>query len=235
MTATDRPGAKELAPGLIVGCIWHLRDLLDMKPDAIAALDTLPPRIWEEGFRGRILYYPIEKYGVLPSGMLERLVEEIVSSVKDGKRVAIYSREDCGRVSYVAACALFQLGVQEPIPFLKKEYSPAVPEDPTQDMEIQAFCMRHIAKTYWHCTHMTTHIQIRDISDFQADQDVMRTFREIDESLGDKARIMLRFSGMLPSVRIMVEAPTEALCQQSLDRFVGVIQEKGHYVGRVNW
>jgi phosphoglucosamine mutase len=77
---------------------------------------------------------------------------------------------------------------------------------------------------------MTRHVQIRDLDAFQSDPDVIDAFWQIHDSLGEKARFLLRPSGMLPSVRVMVEAPSEQLCAMCLELFMGVLQEKGHFV-----
>ena len=230
MHDTNGPGVRELCPGLMTGCIWQLKELLSRKPHALAVLDALPPRIWKEGYRGQILYYPMEPYGVLPTAMLERLTQEILSLVKAGQQVALFSREDCGRISCVAACVLFELGIQEPVAFLKKNYSTAVPEARSQAFAIQTYCLRHGAKTGWHPAQMARHVQIRDLDAFQSDPDVIDAFWQIHDSLGEKARFLLRPSGMLPSVRVMVEAPSEQLCAMCLELFMGVLQEKGHFV-----
>ena len=230
MHDTNGPGIKELFPGLTAGCIWQLRGILSSKPHALVVLDALPPWAWEEGFQGHILYYPIEKYGVLPTSMLERLTEEIVSLLREGKPVALFSREDCGRISYVAACVLFALGVQDPLGLLRKIYGAAVPESLAQDFAIRTYRLRHGADASGRCVQKCEQVRIDDLEAFQTDPDVIRAFWHIHESLGEKARFLLRSSGTLPSVRVMVEAPTERLCEQCLELFMGVLQEKGHFI-----
>ena len=226
-------GAKELLPGLIAGDIWNMKDMLDRKPDTIVVLDRLPASVWDSGFEGEILYYPIEPFGVLPTKMLERLTGEIETRVRDGKRVAIFSREDCGRIGYVAACALFQLGVREPVYHIRRTWSAAALPVDAQESEVALFCYRHIAKIFWHCQQKSAHIQIDSIEAFQSDEDILRQFRRIEGALGEEARMILRFSGLLPSVRIMVEAASEALCEKALDDFIEVIKQTGHFVAIV--
>lgn len=225
----------ELLPGLAACSIWNLKQALAWNPQAVFALDALPPWIWEECFQGQVFYYPIERYSVLPSGMLERLTEEIASRVKEGTRVLIYSREDCGRISYVAACALYRLGIDDPVGFLKEHYSGAVPETKIQGEEIRSFRHRHAAGNGRPAVQAVRHIQIRSIEAFQEDEDVLRTFREIQESMGERGRFVIRFSGILPSVRITAESADGELCEMYVDRFLRVIQEKGHYVNELDW
>ena len=78
--------------------------------------------IWNTGFRGEILYYPIEDYGVLPDEILERLVEEIIAWLDAGKRVGLFCAGGHGRTGYVAACVLIRQGVEKPISYLRERY-----------------------------------------------------------------------------------------------------------------
>ena len=133
----------EVFPGLILGGIGDLDAMLEMKPDALAPLDRLPGRIWQTGFRGEILYYPITDGEVLPDDVLDALVEAIVSRVRAGKRVAVFCLGGHGRTGYVAACALFMLGVAKPIPFLWQRYSAAAVETEAQAAAVSRFCLRH--------------------------------------------------------------------------------------------
>ena len=53
---------------------------------------------------------------------------------------------------------------------------------------------------------------------------------QVAAKLGDSGRILVRESGTEPVVRVMVEAETEALCQEYVDFVVDTIQRKGHTV-----
>lgn len=68
--------AKEIVPGLILGGLRDLRQILAMEPEVLAPLDRLPGEVWESGFRGEILYYPITDLGVLPDEVLDKLVRD---------------------------------------------------------------------------------------------------------------------------------------------------------------
>ncbi|MEX2659077.1 MAG: phosphoglucosamine mutase [Acidimicrobiales bacterium] len=48
---------------------------------------------------------------------------------------------------------------------------------------------------------------------------------EVEAELGSTGRVLLRTSGTEPLVRVMVEAPTEALAASAADRLVGVVSE----------
>lgn len=230
----DGYGMREICPGLLVGTLWNYRELMKLRPDVLVVLDRLPDSIWEDGFRGEILYYPIRAFGVLPAGILERMTGEIAVLVRSGRRVAIFSREDCGRLCYAAACALFRLGIPDPVGYLRKNYSAHALEDGLQRAQVEAFCHRHAAGARRYCAQRTEHIQIDSIEAFEQDEDIVREYRRISEALGGEARILLRFSGMLPSVRVMVEAATDEICDNSIDAFIGVVKQKGHFVDYIN-
>ena len=46
--------------------------------------------------------------------------------------------------------------------------------------------------------------------------------------LGDTGRILVRESGTEPLLRVMVEAPDDALCRTCVDEVVSVIKQSGH-------
>ena len=48
--------------------------------------------------------------------------------------------------------------------------------------------------------------------------------------LGDTGRVLVRESGTEPVLRVMVEAPEDAVCRQCVDRVVDVIRRNGHCV-----
>ena len=48
------------------------------------------------------------------------------------------------------------------------------------------------------------------------------------EALGDDGRILVRESGTEPVVRVMVEAPEDALCEKYVDQVIEVIVSKGY-------
>ena len=223
---------SEIHPGLIAGYGSELYDLMQAKPDVIVSLDSLPGSVWED-FRGQILYYPIAPCDVLPFFILERLTVEVDALLEDRKRVAIFCGEDCGRVGYVAACVLFLRGIQEPIEHLRRNWEASALSVKAQEDGVRLFCYRHVARVYWHCVQLTRHIQIDSVDAFRDDADIRREFQRISEALGDKARILLRFSGLLPSVRVLVEAPDMDKCQRAIDDFVAVVKRTGHYLGLI--
>lgn len=133
----------EIVPGLILGSLRGLRAILAMGPDVLFPLDRLPGWIWDEGFRGEIVYYPISDYEVLPDDVLEELVDAILGRLRAGERAAVFCVGGHGRTGYVAACVLARLGQERPIPFLRENYSPKAVESEEQERAIERFRQRH--------------------------------------------------------------------------------------------
>ena len=73
-------------------------------------------------------------------------------------------------------------------------------------------------------------VRVADKAAAQADADVQAAVNEIAAKLGDTGRILVRESGTEPLIRVMVEAPTQEICQEYVDFVVGRIQKKGHTV-----
>ena len=132
----------EIVPGLILGSLRALNAMLEMKPDVLFPLDRLPGWVWDTDFRGEIVYYPIMDYCALPDDVLEQLVAAVLDRLQAGKRVAIFCIGGHGRTGYVAACVLHQLGKENPVAFLRQNYSPSAVESEEQELAIERFLQR---------------------------------------------------------------------------------------------
>ena len=73
-------------------------------------------------------------------------------------------------------------------------------------------------------------VRVADKAAAQNDPDVQAAVAEVAAWLGDTGRILVRESGTEPLVRVMVEAETEALCQEYVDHVVNTIIAKGYAV-----
>ena len=51
--------------------------------------------------------------------------------------------------------------------------------------------------------------------------------REAEEALGDDGRVLVRESGTEPVLRVMAEAKTDALCEETVNGIIAVIREQG--------
>ena len=73
-------------------------------------------------------------------------------------------------------------------------------------------------------------VRVADKAAAQADPDVQAAVSEVAAKLGDTGRILVRESGTEPVIRVMVEAPDKAVCEENVDFVVDAIRRKGHAV-----
>ena len=73
-------------------------------------------------------------------------------------------------------------------------------------------------------------VRVADKAAAQADPDVQSAVAEIAAKLGDSGRILVRESGTEPLIRVMVEAPAQEICEESVEAVVETIKRKGHAV-----
>ena len=135
--------ATEVYPGLIVGGLWMLEDILNMQPDVLVPLDRLLGWVWDSGFRGEIIYCPITDYSILPDDVLDKITDTIVERIKKGQRVAVFCLGGHGRTGYVASCVLHLLGVKNPVAFLRENYHRKSVETAEQYEAVNRFIDRH--------------------------------------------------------------------------------------------
>ena len=57
---------------------------------------------------------------------------------------------------------------------------------------------------------------------------VVAAVEEVAKKLGSDGRILVRESGTEPLIRVMVEAETDEMCRENVDKIVKVLHEKGH-------
>lgn len=77
---------------------------------------------------------------------------------------------------------------------------------------------------------LLVNVKVKDKAVAREDEDVQRAAREVTEALGDAGRLLLRESGTEPLIRVMVEAETDEMCRENVDRIVQVLKDKGHVV-----
>ena len=135
--------ATEIYPGVILGGLRDLDGILALKPDVLVPLDRVPGTIWEEGYRGEILYIPIVDESVLPECVLENAVEQLLERICEKKRIAVFCIGGHGRTGYIASCLLYRLGIKDPITYIRKNYSLQAVETEEQEDAVQAYCRDH--------------------------------------------------------------------------------------------
>ena len=70
-------------------------------------------------------------------------------------------------------------------------------------------------------------VRVADKKAAQDDEEVRAAIKEVEDTLGDKGRILVRESGTEPVVRVMVEAETTEVCQEMVNKVVEVMKRKG--------
>ena len=73
-------------------------------------------------------------------------------------------------------------------------------------------------------------VRVRDKKAAREDSDVQAAIEAAAARLGDTGRILVRESGTEPVLRVMAEAPEDAVCRECVAQVVDVIRRKGHCV-----
>ena len=71
-------------------------------------------------------------------------------------------------------------------------------------------------------------IRVKDKPAARGDEDVKKAVERVEKALGNDGRILVRESGTEPVIRVMVEARTDALCEEYVSQVIEVIRAKGH-------
>ena len=75
-------------------------------------------------------------------------------------------------------------------------------------------------------------VYVRDKKEAQSDPAVQEVIKEVEAQLGDEGRVLVRESGTEPVVRVMVEANTNEMCLQSVDKIISKMKERGFIIER---
>ena len=76
----------------------------------------------------------------------------------------------------------------------------------------------------------TKNVRVTDKNAAVEDEAVQAKFNEVNKELGDNGRVLLRQSGTEPVIRIMVEAPTLAVCDEYIDKIYNVVKKRGFVI-----
>ena len=71
-------------------------------------------------------------------------------------------------------------------------------------------------------------VRVKSKPEAQNDPAVQAAVQAVADRLGETGRILVRESGTEPVIRVMVEAPSKAVCQECVDQVVDVICAQGH-------
>lgn len=75
-------------------------------------------------------------------------------------------------------------------------------------------------------------VAVKDKKEAQNDPEVQAVIKEVEASLGDEGRVLVRESGTEPVVRVMVEADTHEKCSENVRKIVDKMNERGFVINR---
>lgn len=75
---------------------------------------------------------------------------------------------------------------------------------------------------------LLVNMKVKDKTAAREDADVKAAEQEVMAALGEEGRLLLRESGTEPLIRVMVEAKTDELCRENVDKIISVLRAKGH-------
>ena len=70
-------------------------------------------------------------------------------------------------------------------------------------------------------------VVVKDKEEAQKNPAVLKGVEEVNKALGGDGRILLRASGTEPKIRVMVEAKTDEICEENVDKLIAIIKEQG--------
>lgn len=73
-------------------------------------------------------------------------------------------------------------------------------------------------------------VKVSDKKAVLGDSDVIAAINAVEKELGNDGRILVRQSGTEPLIRVMVEAPSQEVCNQHANAVLAVINNKGYEV-----
>lgn len=162
-------GFVEVVNGLFVGSRHDLKDEIIEKIDILVPLNDLDGDIWEKGFKGKIDYIPIEDYHILPYECEKMLATRVAGYVKDGLKVAIFCLGGHGRTGYFASLVLHELGIKNPVGFLKKNYCNNVVESKAQYQAIAEYTNdKNVVDEYYEPRYFDTWFDNLDYWDYSS-------------------------------------------------------------------
>ncbi len=71
-------------------------------------------------------------------------------------------------------------------------------------------------------------VRVKDKNAVMDDKDVLKKLNEVEKLINGNGRALLRQSGTEPVIRIMIEATTQALCEEYADMIAKVVKDNGH-------
>ena len=73
-------------------------------------------------------------------------------------------------------------------------------------------------------------VKVADKQAALSDPDVTLAADRVSDELGNHGRLLLRESGTEPLIRVMVEAETDEMCRENVEKIIDVLKQKGYAI-----
>lgn len=138
----------EIVKNLWIGKFADWKEMVKQhRTNIIIPLNDLDAEIWNVGFRGRIIYVPIDDYGTLPKDVAIYYSKYIKKLINHNK-VGMFCLGGHGRTGYMAALVLGWLGYTDPIGYLRDNYCKDTIESSAQINQIADILNKPELKEY---------------------------------------------------------------------------------------
>ena len=100
-------------------------------------------------------------------------------------------------------------------------------------MEVMLESKQRVSELFHDLTiypQLLVNVKVNDKQEAMSDPDICSLVKKIEKELGTDGRLLIRESGTEPVIRVMVEAETDALCNQYVYQVVDLLKEKGYSI-----
>ncbi len=95
-------------------------------------------------------------------------------------------------------------------------------------MLVKGQTLAQLAEPFKVYPQVLENVRVKDKQAAMSDKKIQEAVSAVEDKLGSEGRILVRESGTEPLVRVMVEAPDQAICQAYVKEVVDVIKARGY-------
>lgn len=95
-------------------------------------------------------------------------------------------------------------------------------------MLVKGQTLARLAEPFKVYPQVLENVRVKDKQAAMSDKKIQEAVSAVEDKLGSEGRILVRESGTEPLVRVMVEAPDQAICQAYVKEVVDVIKARGY-------